>query len=256
MARGGPKLDDARRRELARAFEAGGAHYDRVRPGYPSEAVGWLVPGGAETAVDLGAGTGKFTDLLIARGLQVTAVDPSADMLAELSRRHPGVGCVVGSAEATGLPDACADVVVAAQAWHWFDAAAASREAVRLLRPDGRVGLIWNQLDTGIPWVHRLSRIMHAGDVHKPDYHPPSGPELAGWESRVFRWADRATPEGIIELTKSRSYYLRADARHRAKVESNLQWYLFEHLGHSPGAPLELPYVTQAWRAAAAGGTM
>ena len=249
MARGGPKLDDARRRELASAFEAGGAHYERVRPGYPAEAVAWLVPDGAETAVDLGAGTGKLTGLLTRRGLEVTAVDPSADMLAELGRRYPEVHCVVAPAESTGLPDGCADLVVAAQAWHWFDAEAATREAVRLLRPSGRAGLVWNQLDTAVPWVHRLSRIMHAGDVHKPDYHPPSGPELTGWESAVIRWEDPITPEGIVDLTKSRSYYLRADARHRAKVESNLAWYLFEHLGHTPGEVLALPYLTQVWRA-------
>ena len=250
MARGGPKLGAARRRELAAAFEAGGEHYERVRPGYPEEAADWLIPAGARVAVDLGAGTGKFTALLIARGLEVAAVDPSADMLAQLERLHPGARCVVAPAEATGLPDASADLVVAAQAWHWFDTGEATREAARLLRPGGRAGLVWNQLDTTVPWVHRLSRIMHAGDVHKPDYHPPSGPELTGWESALFRWEDTLTPEGIVELAKSRSYYLRASGRHRAKVEDNLAWYLFEHLGHTPGEALALPYLTQAWRAA------
>ncbi|WP_336857132.1 class I SAM-dependent methyltransferase [Sinomonas albida] len=252
MARGGPKFGDERRRELAEAFLAGGEHYEKVRPGYPDEAVDWLIPPGAATAVDLGAGTGKLSALLAARGLHVTAVDPSAGMLAELRRLHPGVKTVLAPAESTGLPEGSADLVAAAQAWHWFEAAAATREAVRLLAPGGRVGLVWNQLDTSVPWVHRLSRIMHAGDVHKPGYHPPSGPELTGWESASFRWEDPVTPEGIVELTKSRSYYLRASEALRERVETNLAWYLFEHLGHQPDEPMLLPYVTQVWKAVAA----
>ncbi|WP_415856974.1 class I SAM-dependent methyltransferase, partial [Sinomonas sp. G460-2] len=79
MARGGPKFGDERRRELAEAFMAGGEHYEKVRPGYPDAAVDWLVPPGAATAVDLGAGTGKLSALLAARGLRVTAIDPSPD---------------------------------------------------------------------------------------------------------------------------------------------------------------------------------
>ncbi|NUP75069.1 MAG: class I SAM-dependent methyltransferase [Sinomonas sp.] len=251
MARGGPKFDDRRRRELASAFMAGGEHYERVRPGYPEAAVDWMIPPGAATAVDLGAGTGKLSAVLAARGLAVTAVDPSPAMLGQLRRLHPGIAAVVAHAESTGLPDSSADLVVAAQAWHWFNPAAATREAARILAPGGRVALVWNQLDTSVPWVHRLSRIMHAGDVHKPDYHPPSGPELTGWESSAFPWNDPITPEGIAELAKSRSYYLRASDTVRARVEANLDWYLHEHLGHTDGEELLLPYVTQAWRAIA-----
>lgn len=249
MARGGPKFDDRRRRELAEAFMAGGEHYERVRPGYPDDAVDWLIPPSARKVVDLGAGTGKLAGLLAARGLEVTAVDPSPSMLAELQRLHPGVRTVIGRAESTGLPDASADLVVAAQAWHWFDARAATREVARLLAPGGRAALLWNQLDTSVPWVHRLSRIMHAGDVHKPDYHPPSGPELSSWESASFRWEDPITTEGIVALTKSRSYYLRASEEDRARVEANLDWYLHDHLGHTDDEVILLPYTAQAWRA-------
>ncbi|KHL04976.1 class I SAM-dependent methyltransferase [Sinomonas humi] len=249
MARGGPKFDDRRRRELAEAFMVGGEHYEKVRPGYPEDAVDWLVPLGARTAVDLGAGTGKLSGQLAARGLEVSAVDPSLDMLGELRRLHPRVHAVVGTAESTGLPDASADLVVAAQAWHWFDAGAATREVVRLLAPGGCAALVWNQLDTSVPWVHRLSRIMHAGDVHKADYRPPSGPELAAWESAAFRWEEPVTTLGIVELAKSRSYYLRASEKHRDRVEANLDWYLHDHLGHDDTELILLPYITQVWRA-------
>ncbi|MFJ5955011.1 class I SAM-dependent methyltransferase [Paenarthrobacter sp. NPDC092416] len=246
---GGPKLHATRRHELGQSFQDGGEHYHRVRPGYPADSVDWLLPAGARSAADLGAGTGKFTALLVERGLEVTAVDPSTDMLEQLRKAYPYVTALVGTAEATGLADSVFDVVSVAQAWHWCDPLKASTEIARILRPGGVLGLVWNQLDTSVPWVHRLSRIMHAGDVHKPGFRPVVGPEFHGLESHLTRWEDSVTPEDIMELTKSRSYYLRANDTTRAKVLGNLEWYLHTHLGHDRGKTLQLPYLTQTWQA-------
>jgi SAM-dependent methyltransferase len=208
-----------------------------------------MVPAGARDAVDVGAGTGKFAALLLDRGLAVSAVDPSADMLEQLRAHYPAVAATQGTAEATGLPDAAFDVVSVAQAWHWCDPLPASTELARILRPGGTLGLIWNQLDTSLPWVHRLSRIMHAGDVYKPGFRPVVGPEFERLESHVTRWEDTLSPADIMELTKSRSYYLRAGEATRAKVLANLDWYLHEHLGHGIDEDISLPYLTLTWRA-------
>ena len=134
MARGGPKLHEERRQELGQSFQDGGEHYERVRPGYPAESADWLIPPGARDAADLGAGTGKFTALLVGRGLHTVAVDPSADMLDQLRRTFPGVTAVLGTAEHTGLPAGAFDVVTVAQAWHWCDPLLASTEIARILR--------------------------------------------------------------------------------------------------------------------------
>lgn len=249
MARGGPKLDHGRRQELGQSFQDGGEHYERVRPGYPAESADWLIPAGARDALDVGAGTGKFTALLLNRGLAVAAVDPSTDMLDQLRALLPGVPATEGTAEATGLADSSFDVVSVAQAWHWCDPIAASTEFSRVLRTGGTLGLVWNQLDTSVPWVHRLSRIMHAGDVYRPHFRPPVGPEFKELESHVTHWEDALTTEEIMELAKSRSYYLRSGEATRAKVLANLDWYLHDHLGHAAGAPLGLPYLTLTWRA-------
>ena len=254
MARGGPKLHHQRRYELGQSFQDGGEHYDRVRPGYPADSADWLIrsadgTAGAANAADIGAGTGKFTALLVQRGLTVSAVDPSPDMLAQLRLALPGVPAAEGTAEATGLADSAFDVVSVAQAWHWCDPLLASTELSRILRAGGVLGLVWNQLDTSVPWVHRLSRIMHAGDVHKPDFRPAIGPEFTGLESHLTRWEDPVTTEDIVELAKSRSYYLAAGEGTRAKVRDNLDWYLHEHLAHSRGDVVGLPYLTQTWRA-------
>jgi len=250
---GGPVFNGARRIEMADAFQEGGEHYDRVRPGYPPESLEWLLEGldsdVSLDVLDVGAGTGKFTQLLDGRGWRVTAVDPSADMLAQLQRNAPSAKTLKGTAEHLDLADHSMDLAVAAQAWHWCEPLAASTELARVLRPGGTVGLVWNQLDVGTPWVHRLARIMHAGDVHKSDFRPHVGPELRGLQCRQTRWEQQATPEGLLELVKSRSYYLKAGEAIRAKVLANLRWYLFDHLGHTPGENLTLPYFTQTWRA-------
>lgn len=249
MGRGGPRLAEHRRRELAQGYLQDSDRYERVRPGYPAECVEWLVPGGALRAADIGAGTGKFTRELLHRCTEVTAVDPSGDMLSVLGQHLPAVTRVQGTAEASGLGTASADVVTIAQAWHWCDPESASAEAARILVRGGVLGLVWNQLDVSVPWVHRLSRIMHAGDVFRPSYRPALGPQFSEPESMVVPWTQALPVSDIIELARSRSYYQNASTSVRAKVEANLFWYLHDHLGHRPNAVLELPYLTYCWRA-------
>ncbi|MBG6083798.1 class I SAM-dependent methyltransferase [Zhihengliuella flava] len=249
------------RREHGGAFAVGGEQYDAVRPGYPAAAVDFLLGASGSPAaarglrvVETGAGTGLLTKDLVSRGAHVSAVDPSADMLDALRRKLPAVPAVQATAEATGLPAASCDVVLCAQAWHWVDPVAATAEARRLLRPAANrgaaaLGLVWNQLDVTVPWVHRLARIMHAGDVHRPEFEPVKGEGFGPWSRHEEHWGQEVTPEFLIELARSRAYYLRAAESTRATVEKNLRWYLYEHLEYDAGAGLTLPYFTHAWRA-------
>jgi SAM-dependent methyltransferase len=125
--------------------------YAAHRPTYPEELLDLLErervlrPG--DVVADVGSGTGILTGLLLARGYEVHAVEPNAAMAEAAATRlggDPRFRSAPGRAEATGLPDASCDVVAAAQAFHWFDAAAFRREAERILRPGGRVVLVWN----------------------------------------------------------------------------------------------------------------
>jgi ubiquinone/menaquinone biosynthesis C-methylase UbiE len=122
----------------ARSFGSVVDAYDRGRPGYPADAATWLAGPEAQAVLELGAGTGKLTEALVALGHEVHATDPDDAMLARLRARLPDVPTSVAPAEELPAPDAAYDVVVAGQAFHWFDQDRALGEIARVLRPGGR----------------------------------------------------------------------------------------------------------------------
>lgn len=241
----------------ANPFDAATPEYARVRPVYPPAAVDAVLAGGrpgstpARVVADIGAGTGKMTSLLVERGLEVHAVEPAAAMREHLSE-VAGTGSVVihpTSAEASGLDAASVDVAVFAQSWHWVDPEAAGRELSRIVRPGGAAVAVWNQLDVQVAWIHRLTRIMRSGDVHRVDDPPLFGPGFTEPRVEVFSWVDQVSPEEIVELGRTRSAWLRSSAADRERMQDNLKWYLYEHLGYSVGQSIHLPYSTLVWSA-------
>src|SRR5256885_2312644 len=133
--------------------------YDSVRPTYPPDALRWALGPAPQTVLDLGAGTGILTRVLLGLGYDVVPVEPDDAMRAALRRTTPGVEPLAGSADAIPVPDGRADAVVAGQAYHWFDPEPTHREVARVLRDGGVFAPIWNVRDDGVPWVARLSEI-------------------------------------------------------------------------------------------------
>ena len=240
-------------------FVGEGGAYDSVRPAYPDEAVAALVDAarrarGVEAsgrddalrAADIGAGTGKMSELLARGGLLVDAVEPSEAMRAQASPIE-GVTWHDGVAEETGLPNDVYDIVVFAQSWHWMDSERAGLEAARILAPGGALAIVWNQMAVSIPWVHRLTRIMRSGDVHRPDRPPTPGGGFTPMTLTQVAWEDHMTPEEILTLGTTRSSYIRSSEAGRARMQENLRWYLYEHLGYAPGETVTIPYATLVW---------
>jgi len=198
--------------ERARVFGAFAEDYERWRPGYPSEAVDWLVPPQATRVVDAGAGTGKLTGLLLARGLQVVAVEPDAGMLAVLARVHPDARVHLSGADQLLVGDASVDAVLVAQAWHWFPHEQALAEAARVLRPGGWLGLVSNGPAPGEPWQLELARMNPdtAGrtfDDEDDDWEIPGvSPDRV--ERRTFRWQEAITAEGLRARLATHSAYI------------------------------------------------
>lgn len=148
------------RTDPTKRFDHLAGAYDRYRPDYPSGLLDAVIDQGSvteqSTVVDVGSGTGIFTRLLAQRGLTVTGIEPSEPMrqIAEsMATSASKVRYLAGRAEATGLADQSADLIVAAQAFHWFDAPKALTEFRRVLRNTGMVALIWNERDPRDPFT-------------------------------------------------------------------------------------------------------
>jgi SAM-dependent methyltransferase len=166
-----------------------GAHadaYERARPEWPEEATRWLVPGGAELVVELGAGTGKLTRAMAALGARVVAVEPDPRMLAVLRGR--GLEGVEGSAEAIPFGDGVADAVVAGSSLHWFELELALPEIHRVLRPGGRFAFGWNHRDERHPAIAGMSEAVREAQTRI------RGPR---WRSRD--WAAELAAGGLFE---------------------------------------------------------
>ncbi|HEY7859182.1 MAG TPA: class I SAM-dependent methyltransferase [Candidatus Nanopelagicales bacterium] len=256
---------DHETRRLSFGAEAGA--YARFRPTYPREAIQWVLT--AETVevtrvLDVGAGTGALTTVLVAEGLDVTAVEPDAGMRDQLAGALPGVSVLAGSAESVPLPDSSVDAVVAGQAWHWFEPGAAVAEFARVLVPGGILGLLWNLRDDSVPWVAALSGLIGGEDTLRAAresdnvaaaLRTPASLESAGTvvstrftepERAVFAHQVSLTVDSLVGLVSTFSY-VRLSPR-RDEVLAAVRDLATTHPDLAGRNTFELPYVTAAYR--------
>lgn len=228
-------MSDGRIHEAAaRGYRSAVEHYERGRPSYPDDAVTFLVQelgiGPRSRVIELGAGTGKFTDLVVFTGAEITAVEPVPAMREALQRNCPTVTILDGTAEEIPAPDGSADAVVAAQAFHWFDGPRALTEIHRVVREGGRLGLIWNVRDEASDWSEKLTAI----------FDRLSGPDAPRYKHGTWRAAfastDRFGPlrhwvayhvhhvsrTGFMDRVMSVSYVASASPDERARVRDEV----------------------------------
>ena len=244
------------------SFGAVASAYADLRPGYPDEAVRWaLAPVAADVAglrvVDLGAGTGILTELLIRLGADVTAVEPDEEMRAEFARRLPAVRLLAGTAEDMPLPDGSADAVLCGQAMHWFDMDRALPEIARVVRPGGVLAGLWNNDDDRVDWVAGLQaaaegatspalslRRAQAAALQAARYEPQS---FTAPQRAEFPNAQRHTADSLVATLATHSRLLVMDPPDRDRVLARVRDYLRTR-PETSGGEFTVPLVTLVLR--------
>ena len=234
--------------EPARSFGGVAEAYDRGRPTYPREAAVWLTSAQPLSVLELGAGTGKLTEQLVALGHDVHATDPDPQMLAVLENNLPTVRVSQAPAEEIPAGDASYDVVVSGQAFHWFDLDRALPEIARVLKPRGRLSLVWNQRDERIPWVKRLGAIIGTQDQLRDPADKLVESQLFGdVEEDSFKFWQVVDRNSIRDLVRSRSNVaVLSAAQQEAKLAEVLAFY--DDFGRGMDG-MQLPYAARCFRA-------
>lgn len=242
----------------ASGFSQTADKYVLGRPEYPAELNHWLKvqlglkPGA--TVVDLGAGTGKFTSLLEATGAEVIAIEPVDEMRALLVSTHPGVKALTGTANAIPLEDDSVDVLVCAQAFHWFATEAALAEIHRVLKPGGRLGLVWNVRDESVNWVAELGRIAnsHSGDA--PRYNTGEWRKVFPFkgfgplhEAHFANQHVGSAEDVVFNRVRSISYIAALPAVEQAKVDQQIHDLIEKEPALKGKEVVTLPYDTAAF---------
>lgn len=248
-------------------FGAEAATYDRARPSYPPEAAAWLISalgiGPGRQVVDLAAGTGKLTALLADAGADLVAVEPVAGMRALLRQRLPGIPVLAGVAESLPFAAGSIDAVTVAQAFHWFDAERALAELSRVVRPGGRLGLIWNARDRSVEWVDQVWSVMARVERRAPwrdnrdatgrtggtgmrrsERHlvddPASG--WTPWTEATFSHVHERSHQDVVDRMRSVSHIAVLPAPEQRAVLGEILAILREHPQTRDRARIGIPY--------------
>jgi SAM-dependent methyltransferase len=240
-------------------FSRGAVTYVHGRPDYPAALLSWLRSAlllrEHRAAADLGAGTGKFTGLLMQTGASVVAIEPVEAMRAQLVRGFPGIRAVAGTAAATTLDTGSVNAVTCAQAFHWFASREALQEIHRTLAPEGMLGLVWNVRDDSCDWVAELAALIAPYEGNTPRFpsgawrHAFTGEFFSAPELTVFPHQHVGTAqEVIVDRSLSVSFIAALPSAEKAVVAQKLNALIDTHPQLQGRSKITFPYRTHAYR--------
>jgi SAM-dependent methyltransferase len=236
------------------SFGAIARDYDRYRPGPPAEALAWILPVPCRSALDIGAGTGALTRLLVPEVECVLAVDPDPRMASVMAAEVPSVPVMIARAEQIPLHSASLDAVVGSSMWHWVDEGPAAWEAARVLRPGGVLGVLWSGPDRSQHWLGDLLAMARPeetadGGRHRRRLHLPDGVPFTDPESRVISWSVAMSRHHLLELAFTYSRFMTLPAAEKARRRQAMDDYGRHHERLGGSADIEVPMQAICWRA-------
>jgi SAM-dependent methyltransferase len=236
----------------ALSFGPAAGRYDQLRPTYPEAALRWALGDQPLRVVDLGAGTGILSRRLAGLGHEVVPVEPDEAMRERLAAASPGLAPLAGYAERIPLPDGSVDAVMAGQSYHWFDREPAHAELARVIRPGGVFAPLWNHRDESVPWVARLTEVSEDDTAGSQDQRlalDSFGPGFGPAERATFTHVTSHTPDTLVGLIATRSYYLTATPERQRELERRVRELCATHPALAGRSTFDLPYETVVYRA-------
>jgi SAM-dependent methyltransferase len=275
-------LDPAEKAKRATSFGAIADHYERYRPGPSIAAVEWILPSRVGRVIDLGAGTGALSRLLVSRADEVVAVEPDDRMRAVLADEVPGVRAVKGTGESMPLPDSCADAVLASTSWHWMDPVPTLHEVGRVLQPGGTLAVMWSGPDPEGPFLLHAQALLAeqaaaAATATAGNPAPAQGGDAAGGselsglvmgearrpispleipgdvpfhqpEHRVFTWDVAFQADDLVGLLGTLSSIITLPDTTREAVLAEARRLLRELLGVEGDVTVDVTFRSDVWK--------
>ena len=229
--------------------------YDNGRPGYPDEAINFIKKNfeisEPKCILDLGAGTGKFTQYFVNSGANVVAVEPVPGMLASLLEKFPDVIGLNGTAELIPVGDGSVDIVICAQAFHWFNATKAGAEIFRILKAGGYIVMVWNRCDESYCWVKSLTEIINPFSSDTPQFQTSDwkipfkeGTRFSSLKSKEFAHSHLGDSNMVLDRVLSTSFIAKLPDREKNRIKKKVD----ELISITPdlqGAQVKFPYKTE-----------
>jgi SAM-dependent methyltransferase len=248
----------------ARSFGTIAEDYERWRPGPPAKALEWLLPPDTHRVVDLGAGTGALTRLLVDTVDDVVAVEPDPRMREVLTRQVPDATVLEGRGEAVPVEAASVDAVLVSSAWHWMQVQPTVSEAARVLRDGGVLGVLWS----GPDWSGDQTATLRSAVERDPSYARlfsllgdqvvtddnrklvvPPGLPFGAPEHSVVTWDVRMNADQLVGIVGTMSSVILLGPEQRREVLDDTRRLLHDQLGLDGDATTDLAFRADCWRA-------